>query len=175
MKFIIFLFCLPSMFLSQCKVKSVVKDGNNLKSMSEMFWDSTKTRKYSEGVDGYYISTNKLNSRFYIVVTHLLLGVDDDDLPNKLTILFPSGSKIEKYAESYSVDTFNMIYDKPNDAKTRECYFIFTNEEIDQIISENKFESIRIENYKKDRVMQIITKNDIYAGQLSEMFSCLNR
>lgn len=163
------------MTFSQCNTKAFAKNGSNFKSMSEMFWDSTKTRRYSEGVDGYYISTNKSISEYEIVVTHLLMDYSDNNIPNKLTILLPSGLSIIKYAENSSYNTFNFVNKAPNESNSIECNFILTQQEIEQILAENKFESIKIENYKQNKLMIIITNKDIYAGQLSEMFRCVTR
>lgn len=164
---------IPILHFGQCNVKTLSKNGTNFESMTEMFWDSTKTRAYSEGVDGYYFSTNNLGSEFEIVITHLLMNYDDSNIPNKLLIIFPSGKKIEKTATNFSHNTFNFVSKAPANTRSIECNFLFSKEEINLILSESTFEKILIGNYKNNTTMQVINSSDIYSGQLTEMLNCI--
>ena len=77
-KTIIYFLFLPITYYAQCNVKTFNKNGEVVKTSSEMFWDSTKTRSYSDGVDAYYLSTNKYNSKSEIVITHILVNYYDN-------------------------------------------------------------------------------------------------
>lgn len=166
---------------AQCNVKTTAPlDGLKNHSMAQLLWDSTKSRLYSEGVDGYYIFVNNLTGddnkslgANAIVISHVMIKYQNDDIPNKLTLILPSGI-IEKTATNISYNTYNMFEKADSGTKTVECDFLFTTEEIRRIMNDNKFYGIKIENYKNGKLILMINEADLYSGQLSEMFKCVN-
>lgn len=176
------LFLLSNLYLfAQCNVKTVVPlEGFKNHSMSQILWDSTKSRLYSEGVDGYYMFVNNLTGddnksleHNTIVISHVMLNYNSDEVPNMLTLVLPSGI-IEKKASIVNYNTLNIYGKTTPETKTIECEFTFTIDEVRRIMDDKKFHGIKIENYKNGKVILMINQNDIYSGQLSEMFKCTN-
>lgn len=177
---ILLLFC-NLYLLSQCNVKTIVPmEGFKNHSMSQILWDSTKSRPHSEGIDGYSIFVNNLvdgngNKSLYnsIVISHIMVNYKDNEVPNKLTLILPSGTIVKK-ASTVQYDRLNIFSKASADTKTIECDFHFSTEEVKQIINEGRLYGIKIENYKTNKLLLSINESDIYSGQLSEMFKCVN-
>ncbi len=170
------------MFYGQCNIKYTEIDdklANN--GMSHLIWESKGIRPYSEGIDGYYLTFNNTyftknkESLFnMIVISHVMVGYSDENIPNKLTITLPEGI-IELKADQVSYNTFGMVRKMTSDdQKIVECNFVLSDEIYKKLLYNERFLKIKIENYKNNKTLLEIDDNKLFPGQLNEMLKCVN-